>query len=63
VLVDGRVVGTWKSKREKNHLVVIVEPFEQLAQDVYASLEAETEDIARFLGVKAMLEVITSDLK
>jgi winged helix DNA-binding protein len=60
VLVDGQVVGTWKSKREKNHLVVMVEPFEQLAPDMYAGLEAETEDIARFLGVKAMLQVITS---
>ncbi len=60
VLVDGRTVGTWKSKREKNHLVVMVEPFEQLAPQIDEGLEAETEDIARFLGVKAMLRVITS---
>src|SRR6266702_5337650 len=57
VLVDGRTVGTWKSKREKNHLVVIVEPFEQLAPEIYIGLEAEAEDIARFLGVKVRLEV------
>jgi len=57
VLVDGRIVGTWKSKREKNHLVVIVEPFEQLAPEIYIGLEAEAEDIARFLGVKVRLEV------
>ncbi len=57
VLVDGRTVGTWKSKREKNHLIVMVEPFEQLAPEIYKGLEAEAEDIARFLGVKVRLEV------
>jgi hypothetical protein len=59
VLVDGRVVGMWKSKREKNQLLVVVEPFDELAHDVYAGLEAETEDIARFLGVKVTLRVTT----
>lgn len=58
VLVDGRVLGTWKSKRLKNHLEVLVEPFERLAPEVYAGLEAETEDIARFLGMKAMLRLV-----
>jgi hypothetical protein len=58
VLVDGRVSGTWKSKRLKNHLELLVEPFEQLAPAVYAGLEAETEDIARFLGVKATLGLL-----
>src|SRR5438874_10561881 len=57
VLVDGRTVGTWKSKREKNHLMVIVEPFEQLVPVIDEGIEAEIEDIARFLGVKVRLEV------
>ncbi len=60
VLADGRVLGTWKGKRLKNHLEVLVEPFEQLAPETYERLEAEIEDIARFLGVKATLRVITS---
>ncbi len=59
VLVDGQVVGTWKSNRLKNHLDVLVEPFDQLAPEIYEGLEAETEDIARFLGVKATLQVTT----
>src|SRR6266487_1192837 len=60
VLVDGLAVGTWKSKREKKQLVAMVEPFEQLAPEIYKGLEAEIEDIARFLGVNARLEVATS---
>jgi hypothetical protein len=60
MLVDGRTVGTWKSKREKNHLVVMVESFERLAQEIDEGLEAEVEDMTRFLGVKVRLEVATS---
>jgi hypothetical protein len=60
VLVDGRIVGTWKSKREKSHIEVMVEPFEQLAPEIDGGFEAEVEDIARFLGVSVRMEVITS---
>lgn len=58
VLVNGRTVGTWKSKREKNCFVVMVEPFEQFAPAIDAGLEAEVEDIGRFLSVEVRLEVI-----
>jgi hypothetical protein len=58
LLVDGRAVGIWKSKRMKNELVVMVEPFEQLAPEIDKGLEAEVEDIGRFLGEGVRLEVI-----
>ncbi len=60
VMVDGRIVGIWKSKREKNHLVVMVEPFEGLAPEIVGGLEVEVEDIGRFLGVEVGMEVIIS---
>lgn len=60
LLVDGRAVGTWKSLRKKNHLDVIVEPFDRLAPEVYPGLEAEVADLARFLQVEASLQVTTS---
>src|SRR6266568_6889986 len=59
VLVNGLAVGTWKSKREKNHLIVMVEPFEQLAPEIYKGLEAEIEDMGRFLGEEVRMEVTT----
>ena len=34
LLVNGRIVATWKSKRQKNNLNVIVEPFDQLAPEL-----------------------------
>jgi hypothetical protein len=59
LLVDGRAAGTWKSKPQKNHLDVIVEPFGYLAPKVDAGLEAEVVDLARFLEVKTMLFVMS----
>ncbi len=55
LLVDGRVLGTWKSKRKKNHLDVVVEPFDRLAPEVHEGLEAEVTDLARFLDVQTYL--------
>ncbi len=52
LLVEGCAAGTWKSKSHKNHLDVIVEPFDHLAPKVHAGLEAEVADLARFLEVK-----------
>jgi len=60
VLVDGRVLGMWKSKREKNHMGVVVEPFDELASELYEGLQAEVTDLARFLGMPTTLHVLTS---
>ena len=57
LLVDGRVVGTWKSKRRKDHLDVLVEPFGELVPEVRPGLEADVADLGRFLGVQAGLQV------
>lgn len=57
LLVDGRVVGIWKGERKKGHLDVLVQPFKQLAHEVYPGLEAEANDLGRFLGVEAALQV------
>jgi uncharacterized protein YcaQ len=58
LLVDGRVMGTWKSERKKNSLLVMVEPFDQLIAEVYPGLEAEVADLARFLGERTSLQVM-----
>jgi hypothetical protein len=59
VLVDGRAVGIWKSRRKKNELEVLLEPFEQLTSQVYQRLEAEVTDFARFLEVQAVVKITT----
>jgi hypothetical protein len=59
LLVDGRATGTWKVKRHRDSIEVIVEPFEDLTEDMWRRLDAEVEDLAHFLGAKAMLNVMT----
>ncbi len=60
LLLDGRAVGTWKSKRQKHSLDVVVEPFDQLVPEVQPGLVAEVSDLARFLGVQATLQVMAA---
>jgi hypothetical protein len=59
VLVEGHIVGTWKSKRVKKNFVVMVEPFERVATEIEEGIEVEVEDIGRFLGVEVRMEVST----
>ena len=61
LLVDGRAIGTWKSKRQKNHLDILVEPFNHLPLEVHPGLEAEVTDLSRFLDVKTTLDVSPSE--
>ena len=60
LLVDGRAVATWRSKRRRDGLDVVVEPFDGLAADVHSGVEAEVADLERFLGVKATFSVVPS---
>ena len=55
VVVDGRVAGTWRSRRAGGRLEVAVEPFGRLPARARPGLEAETADLGRFLGAEAVL--------
>ncbi|HEX2915352.1 MAG TPA: winged helix DNA-binding domain-containing protein [Chloroflexia bacterium] len=53
ILVNGRIVGTWKSARRKNRLEISLEPFEPLTHEAQTGLEAEANDIGRFLATES----------
>ena len=55
VVVDGRVAGTWRSRRAGGRLEVTVEPFGRLPAGARPGLEAEAADLGRFLGAEAVL--------
>jgi hypothetical protein len=55
ITVDGRIVGTWSSKRSGKGLVVTLEAFDRLEPAWRDQLEAEVADIGRFEGVEAVL--------
>ncbi|HYK84934.1 MAG TPA: winged helix DNA-binding domain-containing protein [Ktedonobacteraceae bacterium] len=56
LLVNGQVVGTWKSQRKKNKMDVLIEAFDQLAPEVYPGLEAEIIDLGRFLAMQTSVQ-------
>ncbi len=55
IVVDGRSVATWSSKRSGRRLALTIEPFEPLAREVEAAIEAEVEDLGRFEGLDATI--------
>lgn len=58
VLVDGLAAGTWRLVRQEGRLNVIVEPFEPLKGELVRRLEAEVDELGRFLDVEARLELL-----
>jgi hypothetical protein len=57
LLVNGYAAGTWKPKRSKGSLVVMVEPFKELPADVKSALDEQVRDLGRFLGVNVSWRV------
>jgi hypothetical protein len=50
LLVDGRVLGVWRHRRERGRLAVEVTPLGRLTRPVVAGIRAEAEELRRFLG-------------
>ena len=57
LVVDGRVVGTWRQQRTPRGLAVTVEPFAPIPPSVRPQLEAEAQDVGRFLGLDVQFTV------
>jgi hypothetical protein len=55
VLVDGRVVGTWRQTRTKERIVVTVEPFTTIGWRVRPLITGEVADLGHFAGVPAAI--------
>ncbi len=51
VIIDGRIVGTWKGTVEKNHLTIAVSPSRPLNRREKLAIAAVAEHYAAFLGV------------
>jgi hypothetical protein len=49
--------GKWGIKKTKRGIAVTVTLFESLRKDVLSALEAEAQDVGRFLGKEAKLKI------
>jgi hypothetical protein len=56
VLLDGRVVGTWKQKGTVKKVTIEVEPFEKVTA-IESQIESAAADVGRFLGRDAELRL------
>jgi hypothetical protein len=61
LLVNGRVVGTWKSYRKGDGLEVSVKMFEELEEDVHAALDEAGQKSGQFLQKEITVGIRTHD--
>jgi hypothetical protein len=57
LVVDGKAVGTWRTRRTTRRIDVTVEPFERLPADILDAVNEEVTDLGRFFGLPAKLTV------
>lgn len=56
-VAGGGVVATWRLERRPREVVVHLAPFDRLPRGADTALRAEAEDVGRFLGAPARMEV------
>ena len=56
IVVDGRIVGTWKRTVTKNEVVIEATPFAPLNEAQTRAFTAAVERYSRFLGFPARLQ-------
>lgn len=61
VLINGRIVGTWTSKKTRKILRIFVKPLEKLTQDTLESLRSVANELACFIGVREAQVTSSSD--
>jgi len=57
LIVDGLAGATWRNQRKKKLSTLVLEPFEPLSPDLIPLIQAEAQDIGRFLGQETQLQV------
>lgn len=51
IILDGKIIGTWKRTIQKNTVEITLTPFEKLSKIEHESLQKEKEHYAQFLGL------------
>ncbi len=54
IVADGRLIGTWRSKRVGKRLAVRIDPFTDLDPEIEAAIHTEADDIRRFEALDAV---------
>jgi len=54
ILVDGRIAGTWRHKRTRKTLTIIVKPFETIPKEDMKQVESEAKELSHFMGLSEL---------
>jgi len=52
VLISGRIVGTWRHKKTKRMLTMMITPFEKIAKEDLKEIERKARDLSQFMGTE-----------
>ena len=55
VIVDGQAVASWQLVRKRDHVVIQLQPYAKLDAHLIHKIEAQVQDIGRFLNQEAQL--------
>lgn len=55
IILNGKVVGSWKKVLKKNKIEITLNPFRKLDKEEFEALEYEVARYGKFLGVSAVL--------
>jgi len=50
LLVNGRIAGTWRHKRTKKTVTIIIKPFETMSREDVKQAESEAKELSQFMG-------------
>jgi len=60
LLINGRIVGTWMQKKNKNSLTVTIAPFQRLLKEDLKEVEEKARELTQFMGVDQLRFSIAS---
>ncbi len=52
VLVNGRIVGTWRYKKTKRMLTIMITPFEKIAKEDLKEIEHKAKGLSQYMGTE-----------
>jgi len=61
VILNGRVIGTWKREAKKNRLVITVEAFEAVGDEVISHMEIAVQRYGDFIGSVTELRLVVNE--
>jgi len=54
VLINGRIVGTWRHKKSKRALTIMITPFQKIAKEDLKEVEQKAKELCQYMGAEEL---------